>query len=237
MPEILCIIPARSGSKAIPCKNRKLFCGEPLLCWSVKQALASSWPMRVIVSTDSEEFAAIARAAGAETPFLRPAEISGDLSIDEECMAHALRWLDEHEGYKPDIIVHLRPTYPTRSVEVLDRCIQTYLNISTMYDSLRTVVPSEKTPFKMYRIIDGRAEPLFRTLEGIHEPFNNCRQALPPTYTHNCCVDILRADLPLKGTMSGEGIYPFIMTAGDFFDIDTEEDWHKAETEVQKKNK
>lgn len=229
MSKILCVIPARSGSKAIPSKNIKPFCGEPLLCWSIKQALASAYPMRVIVSTDSEEFAAIARAAGAEVPFLRPAEISGDLSIDEEFMFHALWWLKEYEGYVPDILVHLRPTYPTRSVAVLDRCIQRFLEVRHSYDSLRTLVPAEKTPFKMYRILDGRAEPLFRTLEGVHEPFNNCRQALPQTYVHNCCVDILRADLPLRGTMSGERIYPFFMEAGDFFDIDTEEDWIKAE--------
>lgn len=185
--------------------------------------------MRVIVSTDSEEFAAIARAAGAEVPFLRPAEISGDLSIDEEFMFHALWWLKEYEGYQPDILVHLRPTYPTRSVAVLDRCLETFLKVRGSYDSLRTLVPTEKTPFKMYRVINGCAEPLFRTLEGVHEPFNNCRQALPATYVHNCCVDILRADLPLRGTMSGERIYPFFMEAGDFFDIDTEEDWNKAE--------
>lgn len=234
MVQILCVIPARSGSKAIPSKNIRSFCGKPLLTWSVEQALKSAYKMRVIVSTDSEEFAAIARAAGAEVPFLRPAEISGDLSIDEEFMVHALRWLEEHEGYRPDILVHLRPTYPTRSVTVLDRCIQTFLDVRDSYDSLRTIVPAEKTPFKMYRLVGEppRAEPLFRTLEGVHEPFNNCRQALPKTFVHNCCVDILRAELPLRGTMSGERIYPFFMEAGDFFDIDTDEDWFKAEAVV-----
>lgn len=234
MTKILCVIPARCGSKAIPNKNIKLFRGKPLLVWSIQQALKCEIPMRVIVSTDSEEYAGIAREAGAEVPFLRPAEISIDTSIDEEFFLHALRWLDENESYKPDILVHLRPTYPTRSVETLNRCLRTFLEVRDKYDSLRTVIPSEKTPFKMYRMLtdsDGsqRIEPLFRTLEGIHEPFNNCRQSLPATYTHNCCIDILNARNVLQGTMSGARIYPVIMKPSEFFDIDTPEDWDAAE--------
>lgn len=230
-PKILCIIPARSGSKAIPGKNVKLFRGKPLLVWSIEQALSCKYPLRVIVSTDSEEYATIARGAGAEVPFLRPAEISQDGSIDEELFVHALKWLQENEKYAPEILVHLRPTYPTRSVETLNRCIEKFLEVRDRYDSLRTVVPCEKTPYKMYRFYpeENRIEPLFRSLEGVHEPFNNCRQNLPPTVAHNFSIDILKGSLPLKGTMSGERIYPFFMSATDFFDIDTPEDWEAAE--------
>lgn len=237
MVKILCIIPARSGSKAIPGKNIRLFRGKPLLTWSIEQARACRYPMRIVVSTDSEEYAAIARTAGAEVPFLRPAEISQDWSIDEELFVHALRWLQENEKYAPDILVHLRPTYPTRSVETLNRCLEKFLEIRGDYDSLRTVVPTEKTPYKMYRLIDmggssPKIEPLFRTLDGVHEPFNNCRQNLPVTVAHNFCIDVLRGNLPLQGTMSGERIYPFFMEPGEFFDIDTPEDWNAAEKEA-----
>jgi CMP-N,N'-diacetyllegionaminic acid synthase len=236
-PKILCLIPARAGSKGIPNKNVKAFCGKPLIAWSIEQALAAQHPMRVIVTTDSEEFAAIARRYGAEVPFLRPAEISQDRSIDEEFVAHALDWLLKAEGYVPDIIVHLRPTYPTRSVTILNSCVERFLQVRDTYDSLRTLVPAEKTPYKMYRIYEDpagvRAEPLFRTLEGVHEPFSNCRQALPPAWVHNCCIDILNAAIVAKGTMAGDRIYPFFMKPADMFDIDTEEDWATAEESVR----
>lgn len=231
--KILCIIPARAGSKEIPNKNIKPFCGRPLLAWSIEQARAAAHPMRIIVSTDSADYAAIARAHGAEVPFLRPKEISQDLSIDEELFAHALDWLKEHESYEPDILVHLRATYPTRSVETLNACIQRFLEIKDKYTSLRTVIPTEKTPFKMYRMQPGPAgpvlEPLFRSLEGIHEPFNNCRQVLPPTWTHNCCIDILTPAVVRSGSMSGSAIYPFIMRPDEMLDIDTDTDWATAE--------
>lgn len=235
MTKILCIIPARAGSKVIPSKNVKLFCGKPLLAWSVEHALKCAYAMRVIVSTDSAEFAAIAVKAGAEVPFLRPAEISQHLSIDQEFMQHALKWLAENEGYEPDIVVHLRPTYPTRSVETLNSCIETFLRVRARgYTSLRTIVPAEKTPFKMYTMIQDASgnimvEPLFRKLAGVHEPFNNCRQALPPAFVHNCCIDIVNPAVIMSGSMSGAKIYPFMMREGEFFDIDTPEDWEAAE--------
>lgn len=239
MVKILCIIPARAGSKAIPSKNIKPFCGKPLIAWSIQHALQCRYPMRVIVSTDSEEFAAVAREYGAEVPFLRPAEISQDLSIDEEFAQHAIKWLKENEGYEADVLVHLRATYPTRSVETLNTCVETFLRVREEgYTSLRTIIPAEKTPFKMYRMYGdlsgGTAiiEPLFRTLDSIHEPFNNCRQALPKTYVHNCCIDIVNTSIVLSGSMSGLKIYPILMDTGDFFDIDTPEDWSAAEAQL-----
>ena len=86
--KILCIIPARSGSKGIPHKNIKNLCGKPLLSWSIEQAQKSKHYMRIIVTTDSEEYAEIARKYGAETPFIRPKEISQDLSTDLEFIQH-----------------------------------------------------------------------------------------------------------------------------------------------------
>jgi N-acylneuraminate cytidylyltransferase len=235
MVKILCVIPARSGSKGIPGKNIRPFCGKPLIAWSIEQALASKYPLRVIVSTDSEEIAAVAREYGAEV-LKRPAEISQDTSIDEEFMVHALRWLGEVEAYSPDILVHLRPTYPTRPAGIVDECIRVFLDLRGEYDSLRTLIPVEKTPFKMYTLSEeGSAEPLVRRWGAIHEPFNNCRQVLPQAYAHNCCVDILKAELPLKGTMTGARIYPFLMGAECSLDIDTEADWRAAEMEASAK--
>jgi len=224
MVKILCIIPARSGSKGIPHKNIMNFRGQPLMKWSIDQAHASKHKMRVIVSTDSMEYAKLAQSFGAETPFLRPPEISQDLSTDFDCFQHAVKWLKEMEDYTPDIIVQLRPTYPTRTVTVIDACIDTFLKNMDSFDSLRTVVPYEKSPYKMYRVVGGYLKPLFMHVDGKDEPHNMCRQALPHCYLHNGYVDIFKTDLLKLNTVSGYRIYPYIMNTEETYDIDTEKD-------------
>lgn len=235
---ILCIIPARSGSKGIPHKNIKNLCGKPLLSWSIEQAQKSKYKMRIIVSTDSEKYAEVAREYGAETPFLRPKDISQDLSTDYEFIIHALEELKK-ENYVPDFIVQLRPTYPTRKVETLDKTIELFIENREKYDSLRTVIPFDKSPYKMYRIEDNELKPLFREVNGILEPYNQCRQNLPEAYLHNGYIDILNTNIVLNGRISGERIYPFLMCKNEYHDIDYEEDFKEVEKIImnsQKKN-
>ena len=118
MKNILTIIPARSGSKGVPNKNIKKFRDKPLLAWSIEQAKQTEYykegNMKIIVSTDSEKYKEIALKWGAEVPFLRPKELSKDLSTDYEFINHALNWLKENKKYTPDIILQLRPTSPYR---------------------------------------------------------------------------------------------------------------------------
>lgn len=235
---ILCIIPARSGSKGIPHKNIKNLCGKPLLSWSIEQAQKSKYKMRIIVSTDCEKYAELAREYGAETPFLRPKDISQDLSTDYEFIIHAIEELKK-ENYVPDFIVQLRPTYPTRKVETLDKTIKLFIENRDKYDSLRTVIPFDKSPYKMYRIEDNELKPLFREISGIIEPYNQCRQNLPETYLHNGYIDILNTNIVLNGRISGERIYPFLMCKNEYHDIDYEEDFKEVEKIImnsQKKN-
>jgi CMP-N,N'-diacetyllegionaminic acid synthase len=188
--EVLALIPARSGSKGIPHKNIAMFHGKPLLAHSVIQAKAARTITRVIVSTDSPVYAAIARQFGAETPFDRPAEISGDFANDLEVFEHALIWLDKNEGYRPDICVHLRPTYPTRRVEDIDRAVE-LLASDPSYDSVRSVVKAPETPFKMWFMDgQGRLDPVVSPREGLVEPYNMPRQALPQAYLQNASVDV-----------------------------------------------
>src|SRR2546430_1486167 len=103
MANVLALIPARAGSQSIRDKNIRPVAGKPLLVHSIEHAKSSALITRVIVSTDSEEYAKIARAAGAEVPFLRPAEISRDESTDLEVFLHALGWLKKNENYEPEI--------------------------------------------------------------------------------------------------------------------------------------
>lgn len=122
-PEILAIIPARSGSKGILRKNIRPFNGKPLITHSIVLAKSAPSVSRVIVSTDSEEIASIAREAGAEVPFLRPAEYAGDTSKVVDAVAHLLLKLKAVEHYQPDYILLLQPTNPMRTIDDIERSV------------------------------------------------------------------------------------------------------------------
>ena len=225
---ILCLIPARSGSKGIKNKNILKVNGFPMLVWSIKQAQESKYSkyMKIVLSTDSEEYRKIGLKYGAEVPFLRPNEISGDLSTDQEFIEHAVNFYQK-KNYEPDFILQLRPTYPTRKVKILDECLNIFLEKRYEYDSLRTIVPFEKSPFKMYKIQENILKPLFKEVNNTKEPYNQCRQVLPQTYLHNGYIDILNTEIIKKGTISGDKIYPYIMNKDEIHDIDTLEDLEK----------
>ena len=120
-------------------KNIKLFRGQPLLTWSIQQSLALNQNFKVptIVSTDSQDYASIAKEYGAEVPFLRPESISGDYATDLECFQHCIEWLENNEHYIPDIILHLRPTQLLRDVSLIETCLLLFIkNISAIPYSL-----------------------------------------------------------------------------------------------------
>ena len=233
---ILCLIPARSGSKGILDKNIKILNGKPLIAHSIDQAKETKYyknnQMRIVVTTDSEKYANIAKEYGAEIPVLRPSEISQDLSTDFEFMKHMIDYLKENENYNPDMILQLRPTQPIRKIEDINKCLDLFIENYQNYDSLRTIVPYDKSPFKMYEVKNNILTPLFKTLTidetNIIEPYNQCRQLLPQTYLHNGYIDILKPYLLNDNKISGDKIYPYIMNKEDTIDIDTLEDWNKC---------
>ena len=224
MTEILCIIPARSGSKGIIDKNIIDYNGKPLLAWSIIQAKNSKYKMKIIVSTDSEKYKKIALEYGAEVPFLRPPEISQDLSTDFEYINHCVKWLEKNENYKSDIILQLRPTSPNRSIQCIDSCLDLFIQNRSDYDSLRSVIPIDKSPFKMYKIANHHLLPLFRSIDDINEPYNQARQILPKCYLHNGYVDILNTNILQNNTISGNKILPYLMNEEDNLDIDIPKD-------------
>ena len=224
MVQILCIIPARSGSKGIKNKNIMDFNGKPLLAWSIEQAQKCNYEMKIIVSTDSQEYANIAKTYGAEVPFLRPSEISGDLSNDFEFINHCVNWLKMNENYTCDIILQLRPTSPTRKIEDLNKALELFIENKDNFDSLRSVIPFEKSPFKMYSINNNKLNPLFNEVNNITEPYNQARQILPQCYLHNGYIDILKTSILNDNTISGKNILPFIMDDNNNLDIDNTSD-------------
>lgn len=174
MRKILCIIPARSGSKGIINKNIKLFKGKPLLVWSIIQAKECKYyknknknsNMRIILCTDKDTYRNIGLEHNIEVPFLRPLEISDDNSTDFEFMDYTLKWLKKNENYECDILLHLRPTQPLRKVIDINKCLDLFIENYDTYDSLRTIVENKKSPYKMYIINN------FKTVENENENEN-----------------------------------------------------------------
>src|SRR3972149_608231 len=151
MTEILALIPARGGSKGIPRKNIRTFAGYPLVAWSIAAGLQAKSVSRVIVSTDDEEIAAVAREYGADVPFMRPRELAQDRTTDLPVFEHALKWLEDTEAYKPGIVVQLRPTSPIRPMDCVDGAVR-ILAEHPDADSVRGVVPAAQNPYKMWRV-------------------------------------------------------------------------------------
>lgn len=218
--KILCIIPARSGSKGIKNKNIIDYNGKPLIAWSIEQAIKSKYNMKIIVSSDSDEYIEISKKYGAEAPFKRPLSISQDLSTDFECINHAVNWLNENEQYIPDIILQLRPTSPERSIQDIDAAIEIFIKNRNNYDSLRSVIPIDKSPYKMYTVNNIQLEPLFKKYNDIDEPYNEPRQKLPQCYLHNGYIDILNTSILKNNTITGNKIFPYIMNNSNNIDID-----------------
>src|SRR3989344_426118 len=126
--KIIALIPARGGSKGIPKKNIIALAGFPLIAYSIAAAKLSKYISRVIVSTDSQEIADIATKYGAEVPFTRPAEFSGDTATDFSIVKHAVEWLQDHENFEPEHVVFLRPTTPLRDPALIDSAVENLIS-------------------------------------------------------------------------------------------------------------
>lgn len=229
---IYSVIPARGGSKRVPKKNIKNMCGKPLIFYTIEQSLSCNLIHKTFVSTDSDEIIEIVKENYPKVNIIkRPPEISGDLSTDQELFQHFLTLEN------PDVIIHLRPTFPLRSLELLTNTITSFIN-NYDYDSLRTVVFSEKPAIKMYTIENEELIPLFRTINNLKDPFNMPAQKLPKTYWHNGCIDIFKSETLRKyDSISGEKIYAYIMDKSEVYDIDTEEDFIFVENVMRSKMK
>lgn len=235
--KILAIIPARGGSKGLPRKNILPLDGHPLIAYSIAAARASTLIDRVVVTTDSEEIASISRRYGAETPFIRPAELAGDFTTDLETFQHGIDWLEKNEGYLPDAIFQFRPTTPIRFLAEIEQCIQ-LLNSNIQADSIRSVAPSPITPYKMWTL-EGNDQPLkpLLTLPGVDEPFNMPRQKLPPVYWHTGTYDLIRTEVIIhRNSMTGKVILPLVQDEKMAVDIDHLIEFQRAEEIIKSTN-
>lgn len=224
--KILGIIPARGGSKSIPYKNIAMLAGKPLIYYTIRAAQRSRLLDAVIVSTDDEKIARVARRFGADVPFFRPKQFARDRSRDIEFFAHAIRWLEKHRGWCPKIVVNLRPTAPLRTAEDIDRVLQ--LMLDTGCDSVRTVSPPNPyNPYKMWTFhaaSNGRMNPLLPTIHYAKHGTDVPRQLLPAVYWQNGLVDATRTKFIKRGVVYGPDIRGVITDPRRAVDLDEPKD-------------
>lgn len=231
--KILALIPARGGSKGIPKKNIKLLAGKPLIAWSIEVAKQSKYIDRVIVSTDSDEIAGVAREYGAEVPFSRPANLAEDLTPDTPVFAHCLDWLLQNEKYQPEILAHLRPTGPLRTAGEIDSAIE-LLEKFPEADSVRSVEEPPKPPFKMWKPEGDFIVP-FADLPGMKDFHTMPRQMLPKVYQTTADIGIMRyRTVRKKNSVIGDKVLPYFLNRPTV-DIDHEIDFEIAELLMRKK--
>jgi CMP-N,N'-diacetyllegionaminic acid synthase len=151
--KVLGIVGIRSGSKGVDNKNIRNLSGRPLVGWVLSAALKSNNINRLVVSTDSEEYALIAKGLGAEVPCLRPIELAQDDSIEVDYVHHMLEWLRVNEGYCPDIVVRMMSTVPLQTPEDIDAVV-TILDADPLADSAVVIAEARQQPMKALKIVD-----------------------------------------------------------------------------------
>jgi CMP-N-acetylneuraminic acid synthetase len=224
---IVALIPARQGSKRVPGKNVRVLNGHPMLAYTIASAIDSGIFASVIVSTDSEDIAAIARHYGAEVPLLRPAALATDTSPDIEWLTHLLTEL-KRQGRTWDCFSLLRPTSPFRTAETIQRAWQTF-TAQDGVDSLRAVEKCTQHPGKMWVVRGQRMFPLLPF--GSEQPWHSTPyQALPAVYVQNASLEIAWTRVVFeRGTIAGDVLVPFVTEGYEGFDINDPHDWMIAE--------
>ena len=228
--KILGIITARGGSKGILGKNIKLLGGKPLIAYTIEAAQKSGVFDRIILTTDDEKIADVARAHGCEVPFMRPKELAGDDTPTMPVVKHALSWLKGNENYEPDAIMILQPTSPLRQDFHIREAVELFLKSKA--DSVLGVseMPTHFSPHRAMVISDSGGLMLFNG-----NPVRKRivpRQLVPRAYWNNTSIYLLKTHFVfdnLEPNFFGERVEPYIMDVKYSVDVDEPEDWDKAE--------
>jgi N-acylneuraminate cytidylyltransferase len=228
MPSAVAFIPARVGSKRVPGKNVRVLGGHPMIAYTIGAALESQVFDAVIVSTDSEEIAGIARHYGAEVPFLRPAAMASDTSPDIEWLEYTLGELGAR-GRTWDCFSLLRPTSPFRTARTIRRAWATFAAQQGV-DSLRAVELCAQHPGKMWVVRGQRMFPLLPFGNGEQPWHSTPYQALPQVYVQNASLEIAWTRVVAeRRSIAGDVLVPFLTEGYEGFDINDAFDWMVAE--------
>ena len=231
-PAIVALIPARSGSKRVPDKNIRPLAGHPLMAYSIAAALESGVFADVVVSTDSPQYAEIARHYGAEIPFMRPDAIAGDTSPDIEWVADTLARLKD-AGRNYDGFSILRPTSPFRLPQTIRRAWRIFATQEGV-DSLRAVEKCSQHPGKMWIVSGQRMTPLL-PLGPPGQPWHSSQYpSLPEVYVQNASLEIAWTRIVFEeGTIAGNVVMPFLTEDYEGFDVNSTYDWQLSEALVR----
>jgi len=231
MTSCVALIPARSGSKRVVDKNIRELAGHPLIAYTVTAAIKSCVFDDVIVSTDSDEYADIAKKYGAEVPFLRPESIAGDVSPDIEWVTFTLDKLRQ-QGREYDCFSILRPTSPFRKPETIQRAWSLFKK--NYADSLRAVEKCSQHPGKMWVVRDKLMYPLL-PYGPTEQPWHSSQyQSLPEIYVQNASLEIAWSKVVFEDkSIAGNIVMPFLTEENEGFDVNTEYDWRIAEEMVE----
>jgi N-acylneuraminate cytidylyltransferase/CMP-N,N'-diacetyllegionaminic acid synthase len=224
MIDVVGLITARGGSKSIPHKNIKLLAGKPLIAWTIEAALASSSLARVIVSTDDDEIASVARTWGAEVPFMRPPELARDDTPHLLVVEHAIRWLWEHDKAGLDYALLLQPTSPLRTSADIDAAVAMAGKHAAV--AVVSVCEMDRHPLISKRILEDGTLADFVTSD---IPYLR-RQALPPAYALNGAIYLIRCGSLIEHrTFWPQGTYAYIMPPERSLDVDSPWEFHLVE--------
>ena len=226
--KVLGLVPARAGSKGIPNKNIRLLAGSPLLARAIQSGLASGVMDRIVLTTDSAEFAEVGKNAGAEVPFIRPPELARDETPMLPVIQHAANHLIA-TGWTPEIIVLLQPTAPFRSPQDIAKAVEWLLN-NPKYESVVSVeqVPEHYAPHFVMRVENDRLLPFMADGLKITR-----RQDAPKAFTRSGQFYVMRTKTLLeKNSIYGDNCFPFV-TSHEAVNLDTMDDWAAAEKLAQ----
>ena len=224
MTSVLALIPARGGSKGVPRKAVRPLAGKPLIGWTIEAALACPDLERVVVTTEDTEIMAVSREFGAEVPFRRPAELAGDTTPGIEPVVHALDWLAQHEGYRPDWVLLLQPTSPLRTAGDISAAVA--LAGARDADSVVGVTEADPHPLWTKALDDDGLLREWLPDDGGHTR----RQDLPPLVALNGAIYLTRRDVLLaRRSWYGDRTAAYVMPPERSLDIDTPWDFHLAE--------
>lgn len=231
MMDVIALIVARGGSKGIPRKNLRFVAGRPLIAWSIESALRSPTLSRVLVSTEDEEIAGVAREWGAEVPFMRPSELAGDTTPAIDVALHALHWLADREDRRPAYLMLLQPTSPLRTPEDIGEACR--IADTSAAPAVVSVVRAPSHPFLCKRV----------TEKGLLEDFSSVpqvdlrRQVLPAAYALNGAIYLSRnRSLREYGTFLPAGTAAYVMPAERSLDVDTPWDLQVADLALRNRH-
>jgi CMP-N,N'-diacetyllegionaminic acid synthase len=231
MSKTLALIPARAGSKGVLDKNIRLLGGHPLMAWTIAACKKANLIDQIIVSTDSTNYAKIAKKYNAEVPFLRPKDLSSDYSNDYEFVMHALDWL-ALRGKEPDYIIHMRPTTPFRNPILINQAIKTFKSRTTA-TALRSVQEMSESAYKTFEVDSSGLLSCLGDNNSSLDSANIARQSFPKTYSANGYVDVLSTEFIRENSLlHGDFVMPFITP--NVIEVDTEDNFSSLEYQLVK---